>query len=84
MAVYLEHVAKNPQCAISPMRRAGFARKWAARLRRQYHVIVKNERTGRVARMTLVPVLHDEACTILRKLAPHPDTRALLVAVRKL
>lgn len=29
---YLESIARNPQCAISPKRRAGFARKWARKL----------------------------------------------------
>lgn len=83
LAAHLEQIALHPQCAISPKRRAGFARKWAAKLRRTYHVIVKNERTGSTTRMTLLPVTHDEGCTILRKLAPHKDTRAMLVLAGK-
>lgn len=31
---FLSSVALNPMCAISPQRRAGFARKWARRIRR--------------------------------------------------
>jgi hypothetical protein len=84
IAAYLEQIAANPQCAIAPKRRAGFARKWAARLRRRYHVAVKNERTGKLTLMTLAPVTHDEGCVILRKLAPHKDTRALLIQTGKL
>ena len=83
LADYREEIALHPQYAISSKRRAGFARKWAAKLRRTYHVIVKNERTGRSTRMTLLPVTHDEGCTILRKLAPHKDTRAMLVLAGK-
>lgn len=33
LADYLESIAQNPQCVISPKRRAGFARKWARKLR---------------------------------------------------
>lgn len=33
LAAYLESFAREPACAISPKRRAGFAAKWARRLR---------------------------------------------------
>ncbi len=45
---------------------------------RVYHVVVINERTGSRTRMTSSPVTHSEGVTILGKLTPHRDTRALL------
>lgn len=48
---------------------------------RAYHVVVINERTGRRTRMTYSPVTHAEGVTILGKLRPHKDTRAILEPV---
>lgn len=39
---------------------------------RLYHVVVKYEATGFKAYMTLTPVTHAKACTILAKLTRHP------------
>lgn len=45
---------------------------------RKYHVMVVNERTKLEVRMTVAPVSHDDACTILRKLTPHSNKRFFL------
>lgn len=55
---------------------------------RQYHVVVRNDRTGRDIYMTRSPETHDTACTILKKLMPisrsRPNLRHMLVEANKL
>ena len=48
---------------------------------RRYHVVVINERTGKKAYMTAIPVTHREGTTILRKITDYPWRRKQLEEV---
>lgn len=48
---------------------------------RQYHVVVINERTQRVVRMTSKSVTHDEGCVLLRKITDYSWRRKRLAEV---
>lgn len=47
-------------------------------MKRKYHVVVINERTGAKTYMTGTPVTQDEGCTILSKLTKYPWRREQL------
>lgn len=51
-------------------------------MKRLYHVVVVNDKTGKKVLMTDSPVTHDEGCIILSKLVPHKETRAVLRPVK--